>query len=622
MTDTLVHDPDMHAKSAHRSPLSEHSIHTMPFGAELQADGSVRFRVWAPEAATLRLWIEGAPDLLAMSFNEDGWYELTTTAAGVGTRYRFVLPSGLHVPDPVSRYQPDDVNGPSEVVDPTAYRWRSLEWTGCSWEQAVLYELHIGTFTPQGTYRSAIDKLDYLSELGITAIEIMSLGEFPGNRSWGYDSVLLYAPDSMYGTPDDLKALIDAAHERRMMVILDVVYNHFGPEGNYIAQYFPDIVTDEYETPWGQALNFDARHSEKTRAFIIHNALYWIEEFRMDGLRLDAVHAIIDSSSTHILDELAQRVRAVAGARPVHLILESDDKVWHHIGRDDEAKPLSATAQWNHDMQQLARLALTHDRPEEQDLEDTERLGRALVEGFTSGSHHRNAPRNVPELWGRLSSGGFISFLQSHDIVGNRIRGERLTDIAQPQVVRSVAAIYLLAPQIPMLFMGEEWAASSPFPYFCDFDGELAEAIRRGRLEQFATPEQRNDPQFLASAPDPLAEETFLSAKLRWDELSQPAHRDWLDWYKRILHTRRHSVVPLLRKLHSIRGHYRVLGPRQIDVCWQMGTQELSLQANLSPKPSTLFQAAGGSTLWQEGTHADGAFGPWSVRWCLTPDQA
>ena len=589
--------------------------HQMPFGAQMLQDGLVRFRVWAPEASRLHLAIEGVADPLPMLALDGGWHELTSSAATAGSLYRFVLPSGMHVPDPASRFQPQDVNGPSEVIDPKSYLWRSLNWKGCRWEDTVLYELHIGAFTPEGTFLGAIQKLGDLTALGVTAIEIMSIADFSGRRNWGYDGVLLYAPDSSYGRPADLKALVDAAHSLGMMVILDVVYNHFGPEGNYFGQYFPDIVTNQYQTPWGQALNFDAKHSDKTRSFIIHNALYWVEEFQMDGLRLDAVHAILDSSSIHILDELAREVRAVSRDREIHLILESDDRVWHHLGRDQAARPLSSSAQWNHDMQKLAALALTSGRSESADYADTELLGKALVEGFTSGRHHHNAPANVSQF--SIPPGGFLSFLQSHDVVGNRIRGERITQLAPPNVVHAVASVYLLAPQIPMLFMGEEWGASTPFPYFCDFAGDLADAVRRGRLEQFATLEQRHDPQFLAHAPDPMAESTFLSAKLQWEERRESDHAAWLAWYTLILKTRKEKVVPLLHNLDAISGTFVVLGPRQLAVQWISGGEELRLSANLAPEPSSLFNQTAGQILWLEGQAKDQDLGPWSVRWSI-----
>ena len=610
----------MRANSQSRADAESeaHFAHHMPFGAELQPDGQVRFRVWAPEAPLLKLHLEDNPELLLMTPVADGWHELTTSRARIGSCYRFVLPNGLEVPDPVSRYQPNDVNGASTVVDPYAYTWRTPGWKGRCWEEAVLYELHIGTFTPEGTYAAAIQKLDHLVSLGITAIEIMSLGEFPGAWNWGYDGVLPYAPDANYGAPDDLKRLVDAAHERRLMVILDVVYNHFGPEGNYIPQYFPDICTDRYATPWGQALNFDARHGEQTRSFIIHNALYWIEEFRMDGLRLDAVHAIIDSSSTHVLDELAQRVRSIAHDRHVHLVLESDDTMWHRLIRDDASTPLLSTAQWNHDSKQLLVLGLTSGRTAEQDTVDSELLGKALVDGFTS-QPPKGLPiqeGDVPQPPEYIPPAGFIAFIQTHDLVGNRIRGERVGQLAKPDAVRAIAAIYLLSPQIPMLFMGEEWAASTPFPYFCDFSGDLAEAVRKGRIEQFTTPEEREDPAFFASIPDPLAEQTFLSAKLQWEELGQEPHAGLLSFYRRILQVRHQRIMTMLKDSPEPPASYEVRGPRSLLVRWSMKEGGLCLYANLADEPSALFPAPSEDILWLQGSFAaPGQLAPWSVCW-------
>lgn len=598
--------------------------HSMPFGAELQADGSVRFRAWAPEAEQLQIALEDVAEPLVMRATGNGWHELRTTAATAGSRYRYVLPNGLHVPDPVSRYQPEDVNGPSQVMDPHAFVWQHPGWKGRPWEETILYELHVGTFTPEGTFLGAISKLDYLVYLGITAIEIMSLGEFPGAHNWGYDGVLLYAPNSNYGTPDELKALVDAAHGHGLMVILDVVYNHFGPEGNYLAQFYPDICTDRYQTPWGQALNFDAANSDRTREFILENALYWIEEFRMDGLRLDAVHAIIDSSALHILDELAARVRGVAGHRHVHLVLESDEVMWQRLQRDTHFNPLLSTAQWNHDSKQLLVLGLTPEDSAERDCKETERLGRSLTEGFTSvppmpavlAAGAEAVEWIAPKMPAHIPPGGFVSFLQTHDLVGNRLRGERVSDLTRPEVIYALAAVYLLAPQIPMLFMGEEWGASSPFPYFCSFTGELGEAVRRGRLEQFATAAQRDDPAFLATVPDPLSPETFLSAKLHWDELTREPHAEMLLVYRSLLAVRRRSIVPLLRSVPDYAGTASVRGPRTLEVRWRLATGELRLDANLSDRPGDALSPLLGTVIWERGgMTAETTPGPWSVRW-------
>ncbi len=281
----------------------------MPFGAEVLTDGRVRFRIFAPAASSMRLQIEGVDELLALVSEGNGWYCLTTDRASAGTRYTFRLPDGIAIPDPASRFQPEDLGGSSEVIDPEAFPWSCPDWKGRPWEEAVLYELHLGTFTREGTFQSAIEKLDHLAALGITAIELMCLADFAGNRNWGYDPVLLYAPDSAYGRPEHMKAFIDAAHARGIMVILDVVYSHFGPEGNYLSRYFPQILSPRHTTPWGSALNFDGLGSGEVRELVMQNALYWIEEFQVDGLRLDASHAIIDDGPRHVLDDLRDRVK-------------------------------------------------------------------------------------------------------------------------------------------------------------------------------------------------------------------------------------------------------------------------------------------------------------------------
>ena len=335
----------------------------MLFGAEIQAAGNVRFRLFAPAVKAVQVSLEGRAEPLQMQEMDGGWYELATAEAQAGSRYKFVLPDGTAVPDPVSRHQPEDVDGPSEVIDPRAYAWRDVAWQGRPWSESVLYEMHVGAFTPEGTFAAASEKLDHLAAVGITAVELMCIAEFPGLRNWGYDSVLLYAPDSSYGRPEDLKAFVDAAHARGIQVILDVVYNHFGPQGNYLPRYFPQLLTKEHCTPWGDALNFDEDRSDsngcskQVRELIIQNALYWVEEFHIDGLRLDASHAIIDSSPLHVLDEMALRVRELAASfephRRVHLIREDEHNISTELMRSRRGKAKHYTAQWNHDMSHL-----------------------------------------------------------------------------------------------------------------------------------------------------------------------------------------------------------------------------------------------------------------------------
>lgn len=587
----------------------------MPFGAEIQAGGGVRFRIFAPGVTSVELKIEGASKTLALTSEGTGWHSLTTCDAVVGTRYRFVLPNGEEIPDPASRYQPQDVAGPSQVVDPAAFVWTCTDWRGRPWDEAVLYELHVGTFTQEGTFQSAMGKLDHLAALGVTGIELMSIADFAGNRNWGYDGVLLYAPDSAYGPPEHVKAFIDAAHTRGIMVILDVVYNHFGPEGNFLSRYFPQVCSDHHTTPWGPALNFDGPGSNEVREFILHNAQYWMEEFQVDGLRLDASHAMIDEGPRHVLDELKDRVEAAAQGRRVHLILEHENNISERLVRDTDARPMNYTAQWNHDITHLLAAVLgksCEERTEEDG--ETDKLGKALARGFVIAAEEngKNDPdRAVPPT-------AFVAFIQTHDLVGNRIFGDRVHGIASTEAVRAIASIYLLLPQIPLLFMGEEWAASTPFPFFCDYHGELAEAVRKGRCDQLTKQDPSPSAEELRRAPDPQAEATLRSAQLRWDETESGSHAVSLALYTSILQVRREQVVPHLRGVAKTCSEYRVLGPGVLHVSWTLGGgARLTLAANLCARETEAFGPAEGRLIWEEGVVDGTNFGPWSVRWSL-----
>ena len=611
-------------------------MHRMPFGAEPRKDGTVRFRLWAPTHAEIGLEFDDR-EPLSMRPMREGWHELVTDRARPGTRYRFVLPDGMRVQDPASRYQPKDVHGPSEVVDPATYAWNDADWYGRPWEEAVVYELHIGAFTPEGTFQAAIGKLDHLVALGVTAIEIMPVADFPGARNWGYDGVLPYAPDGSYGRPEDLKALVDAAHGRRLMVLLDVVYNHFGPDGAYIHAVAPYVFTDRHKTPWGSAINMDGHKSGPVREYFIHNAIYWIEEFHFDGLRLDAVHAIRDDSPKHILEELAERVRAAAPDRHIHLVLENEENAARRLQRreggpegltEGDALPRWYTAQWNDDVHHVLHVAATGDsQGYYADYKgDTHKLGRALAEGFAFQGEfmpYRGHPRGEPSR--ALPPTAFVAFIQNHDQVGNRPFGDRLTAIAAPNAVRAVAAVYLLLPQVPMLFMGEEWGAAQPFPFFCDFGPELATAVRDGRRAEFARFPDFQDPAKRELIPDPTAEETFALAKLAWDDVMRAPHAGWLDWYSRLLATRHAEIIPLLAEIR-FGGRYDVIGDGAVVVRWSIGEEgrELMLAANLSPAPVAGFPASTGPgpighVLWQEGEHGETnrTLGPWAVRWSI-----
>ena len=596
--------------------------HEMPYGAQLASGERVRFRVWAPGSDHLSIALECHSEPLPMKASGDGWFELETDRARVGSRYSFVLPDGFRVPDPASRFQPDDVHGPSEVIDPAAYHWSDYDWPGRPWHEAVVYELHVGAFTPEGTFAAARRKLDHLATLGVTAIEVMPVADFPGRRNWGYDGVLPYAPDSSYGRPEDFKAFVDAAHARGLMVILDVVYNHFGPEGNYLPKVAPQFFTDRHKTPWGAAVNYDGADARPVREFVIHNALYWIEEFHLDGLRLDAVHAIIDESPKHILKELAERVRGAVTDRAVHLILENEENEASLLGRVDGGRPLWFTAQWNDDMHHVLHTAATSEDKGyyKEYLGDTEKLARALAEGFAFQGQmmtYRGEKRGEPSA--HLQPDAFVAFIQNHDQVGNRAFGDRIGAIAEPEAVRAIASIYLLLPQIPMLFMGEEWNASQPFPFFCDFSGDLADAVRKGRREEFAKFPEFQDPATREKIPDPEADETFQSAKLDWGEMNSGSHRDWMTWYRDVLAVRKDSIVPALRNVKGNAGRYEILADSAVVVRWTLDVnRELTLAANLSGKPVAGFPASSGNVIWREGNiNSNHQFGPWTVRWAI-----
>ncbi|MBP2299057.1 malto-oligosyltrehalose trehalohydrolase [Azospirillum picis] len=594
--------------------------HAMPFGAEVQPDGSVRFSLWAPSAASVLLSLEDGGPPLPMEDQGDGWYGLTTARAQAGSRYRFVLPDGLAVPDPASRYQPDDVHGVSEVIDPGVHAWADAAWTGRPWHETVLYELHVGTFTPAGTFLSAIERLDDLVELGVTAIELMPVADFPGARNWGYDGVLPYAPDSAYGRPEDLKTLVQEAHARGLMVFLDVVYNHFGPEGNYLHAFAGTFFTDRHKTPWGAAINVDGERSQPVRDFFIHNALYWLEEYHLDGLRLDAVHAILDDSDKHVLEELAERVHShFQNRRHVHLVLENDANQARFLTRHGEGDPRWHTAQWNDDLHHCLHSAATgEDGGYYADYaHDPARLGRALAEGFAfqgDPSAYRDGERRG-EPSAHLPPTAFVTFIQNHDQIGNRAFGERIAQIAPAEAVRAATLLYLLGPGIPMLFMGEEWASAKPFPFFCDFGDELAEAVRKGRAEEFAKFPEFQDPEARARIPDPTAPETAESAKLDWEARSRPEHAGWLDWYRRALAVRRTEIVPRLDGSPGGSSSYEVVGGTAVKVCWTLGDgSRLHAFANLAKGPAAGFPEVTGRVLWTEGEGLQGdALAPWSV---------
>jgi maltooligosyltrehalose trehalohydrolase len=512
------------------------------------------------------------------------------------------------------------VHGPSELIDPEDYVWQDLCWRGRPWHEAILYELHVGSFTQAGTFCSAIERLEHLVALGVTALELMPVADFPGQRNWGYDGVLPFAPDASYGRPENLKALIDAAHACGLMVILDVVYNHFGPEGNYLSRYAPEFFHPRHRTPWGAALNFDAAGCSTVREFFVHNALYWLHEFHLDGLRLDAVHAIIDDSPVHILEELAQRVRAAVLPRAVHLILENERNQTRWLERSQGGQASLYEAQWNDDAHHVLHVAASGeaDGYYADYLGDTERLGRALAQGFAfQGEWMPYAGRSRGEPSARLPPAAFIAFIQNHDQVGNRALGERLGELAPPAPVRAVTALYLLLPQIPLLFMGEEWGSRSPFPFFCDFGAELAAAVRQGRRQEFARFAAFADAHELARIPDPQAESTFASSKLDWSRVGESVPQATLRRYRELLLIRSRYIVPLLPRL-ARGGDFRLLGDGALMIRWRAAADaELTLIANLNSRSAEGFPVGRGHTLWQEGSIDDDVLSAWALRWTL-----
>ncbi len=622
--------------------------HYMPFGAEVTDDGSVRFRLWAPDAERVALALEdpSAPahrpnHRLDMAAVGDGWFERVTALAGPGSRYRFRV-TGPHVdpelalPDPASRFQPDGVHGPSEVIDPTAFRWpddaSGSGWRGRPWETAVFYELHPGGFSAEGSFAGAAARLPYLEALGVTAVELMPVAAFPGRRGWGYDGVYPFAPFTPYGRPEDLKHLVVTAHSLGLMVFLDVVYNHFGPEGNYLHLYAPRFFTERHHTPWGAGINFDGEHSRPVRDFFIHNALYWLEEFQLDGLRLDAVQAIADDSEPHILAELADAIAAGPGReRQVHLVLENDANDARHLERQSDGRPRWYVAQWNDDLHHAAHVLLTGER-DGYYADYAERpaswLARGLAEGFgyqgERSAFRHGATRGTAS--GHLPPTAFVNFLQNHDQVGNRAFGERLHQLTSEQALRAATAVLLLAPAPPLLFMGQEFAAEQPFLFFCDFGADLARSVTEGRRREFARFAPFAEEAAQQAIPDPNDPDTSARCRLDWREPDAPAHRAWLELHRALLALRHAEIVPRLEGISGNAASAELIGEIGLMVRWTLGDGSLlTLLANLGddplPGPVPLPQPTG-DVLHLEPAHAGEAIAAghlpaWTAAWYL-----
>lgn len=532
------------------------------FGPEILPGGDVKFRLWAPDAETIELCLENKE--LPMQKAEDGWFILTTDQATVGSKYMFKLPDGLKVPDPASRCQANDVHGWSVVVDNSVYDWGNNDWKGIPWEETILYELHTGTFTGKGTFKGLKEKLCYFVELGVTAVELMPIADFPGKWNWGYDGVLQFAPDTSYGSPDELKDLIKALHSEGIQVFLDVVYNHFGPDGNYLYCYAKSqFFESKHTTPWGNAINFENRN---VRDFYIENVLYWLEEYKIDGLRFDAVHEIKDDSNLNILVEIAQTVKERIKDRHVHLVLENDD---------NEAWLLNDfIAQWNDDFHHCVHILLTHedggyygDYTDKLTPHDTTYyLARCLAEGYAYQgelSPYRNKePRGENSKGLNVSS--FVNFIQNHDQVGNRAFGERLSVISQKEKIMAAAKLYLLSPTIPLLFMGEEWNSMTPFMFFCNLSPELSDAIREGRRREFSRFPEFAKPENRERIPDPTIESTYQNSKLDWNDIDM----EMLNHYKELIKIRKEQIIPMIPYIDHSRTEYEIIGEGHFQIKW------------------------------------------------------
>jgi maltooligosyltrehalose trehalohydrolase len=573
----------------------------MPFGAEITEAG-VSFSLWAPTAGEISLVLDGSDRPMPQELG--GWRRLIVPEARGGSRYAFRIDGGLTVPDPASRFQPDDVHRESIVVDPSSFEWSDGAWTGRPWEETVLYELHVGTATPEGTYTALSGKLETLRDLGVTAIELMPLSDFPGRRNWGYDGVLPFAPDAAYGTPDDLKSLVDRAHALGLMVFIDVVYNHFGPAGNYLHAYAESFFTDRHQTPWGAGINFDGTDGGTVRDFFVHNALYWLEEYHVDGLRFDAVHAILDDSETHIIAEIAERARSALPHREVHLVLENEANEARWLARSEQGRPILHTAQWNDDLHHCWHVLLTGeadgyyaayaDRP-------VERLGRCLSQGFAfqgePSAHHGGQPRGEPS--GHLPPSAFVGFLQNHDQIGNRAFGERVAQLTSQDRLSLARAAVLLSPQIPLLYMGEEWAASAPFLYFVDFsdDEELSKAVREGRKREFANFRSFGEQHGEQQIPDPTSYDAFSKSRLDWNEASGSLHAAALAETHGLLKVRHADILPLTmtRFLSATCSQPQ---PECLDVTWRFAGGILRFLANFGEVAAEIELGEHGHVLW------------------------
>ena len=518
--------------------------------------GQTLFSVFAPEKKSMILHIvHPVEKRISMEKNYSGYFTASIANLKPGTKY-FLMPDGeKDLPDPASQYQPEGVHGPSEIVDHDHFKWTDEAWRGKPFGELIIYELHVGAFTNEGTFEAVISRLDDLIDTGINAIQLLPVAQFPGDRNWGYDGVFPYAVQNSYGGPVGLKRLVDACHSKGISVILDVVYNHLGPEGNYFAHFAP-YFTDHYRVPWGDAINFDGKWSDGVREYFLQNAQYWLEVFHFDGLRLDAIHAIHDSGAKHILQEINDKVDELEAklGRQLHLIAESDLND-PKVVKGTEACGYGFTAQWLDDFHHALYVFL-HDEGRQfyEDFGRIEQLAKAFTDGFVhSGEYVKFRKKKYGGSSAGITGNKFIAFIENHDQCGNRVRGQKLTTLINLPRLKLGAAALLLAPYVPMLFMGEEYGEDTPFYFFNSHsDKDLIAAVKEGRKAEFAAMKWSGEP------PDPQADETFFNSKLQWTKRGQDKHKEILAWYKSLIELRRTS--PALKSYNKNHARVNTIG--------------------------------------------------------------